>query len=188
VRAEEAGGPAAQPGHDHGHPERQRQPKRRSQPQRRLRPERQNHHEPKLPRLVHPVIAGYHGSATARNALAYAAGMAHRLGRPLLVVYVASSGPHVEQLTGQAAGHPGHTEALERWLLAELGQVTDPAGLNAHVRTRYGHPARELAAIAAELSADALVIGAPKPSWHHGAGSVPGWLARHTRCPTIVVP
>jgi hypothetical protein len=35
------------------------------------------------------------------NALAYAAGMARRLERPLLVVYVTARGAHCEPLTGQ---------------------------------------------------------------------------------------
>jgi nucleotide-binding universal stress UspA family protein len=32
------------------------------------------------------------------------------------------------------------------------------------------------------------VIGAPTRRWHHVAGSVPGWLARHAHCPVMVVP
>ena len=70
----------------------------------------------------------------------------------------------------------------------ELDQVTDPAGLDVHVRTRRGSPPRELAALASEFSADALVIGAPQRFWHHIAGSVSGWLARHADCPVVVVP
>ncbi len=139
-------------------------------------------------RLEHPVIAGYDGSASSRNALAYAAGVSQRLGRPLLVVYVCSSGVYCEPLTGQVVGIPRDTEALERWLLTELDQVTGHADVEVHVRTRRGSPARELAAAAEEFSADALVIGAPKHIWHRVAGSVSGWLARHARCPVIVVP
>src|SRR5580704_10156542 len=52
-------------------------------------------------RLQHPVIAGYDGSESSRNALAYAAGVSQRLGRPLLVVYVCSTGVYCEPLTGQ---------------------------------------------------------------------------------------
>jgi nucleotide-binding universal stress UspA family protein len=86
-------------------------------------------------------------------------------------------------------GVPRDAEALERWLLAELDQVTGPdADVEVHVRTRRGSPARELAAAAEEFNADALVIGAPKHIWHRVAGSVSGWLARHARCPVIVVP
>jgi nucleotide-binding universal stress UspA family protein len=139
-------------------------------------------------RLDHPVIAGYDGSASSRNALAYAAGVSRRLGRPLLVVYVCSSGVYCEPLTGQVVGVPRDAEALERWLLTELDQVTGQADVEVHVRTRRGSPARELAAAAEEFSADALVIGAPRHIWHRIAGSVSGWLARHARCPVIVVP
>ncbi len=139
-------------------------------------------------RLEHPVIAGYDGSASSRNALAYAAGVSQRLSRPLLVVYVCSSGVYCEPLTGQVVGVPRDAEALERWLLAELDQVTGPCDVEVHVRTRRGSPARELAAAAEEFNADALVIGAPKHIWHRVAGSVSGWLARHARCPVIVVP
>jgi nucleotide-binding universal stress UspA family protein len=139
-------------------------------------------------RLEHPVIAGYDGSESSRNALAYAAGVSQRLGRPLLVVYVCSSGVYCEPLTGQVVGVPRDAEALERWLLAELDQVTGHAEIDVHVRTRRGSPARELAAAAEEFNADALVIGAPKHIWHRVAGGVSGWLARHARCPVIVVP
>ena len=67
-------------------------------PERKDRPARQQ--EPVRPpedaaapwRLEHPVVVGYDGSSSARNALAYAAGLARRLGRPLLVVYVANAG------------------------------------------------------------------------------------------------
>src|SRR5690349_10728728 len=138
--------------------------------------------------LEHPVSAGYDCSASSRNALAYAAGVSQRLGRPLLVVYVCSSGVYCEPLTGQVVGVPRDADALERWLLAELDQVTGHTDIDVHVRTRRGSPARELAAAAEEFSADALVIGAPTRIWHRLCGSVSGWLARHASCPVIVVP
>ncbi len=152
------------------------------------RPDRHAEHEVPALALEHPVVAGYDGSASSRNALAYAAGLSRRLGRPLLIVYVCSSGVYCEPLTGQVVGVPRDADALERWLLAELDQVTGHAELDVHVRTRRGSPARELAAAAEEFSADALVIGAPTHIWHRIAGSVSGWLARHARCPVIVVP
>lgn len=171
-----------------GPAQRQRRPERRRQREQ-PRPEEMRSPQQPLPvTLVHPVIAGYDGSTSARNALAYAAGLARRLSRPLLVVYVTSPGVYCEPLTGQVVGLARDTDSLERWLLTELDQVTDPDELEVHVRTRRGSPARELATAASEFSADALVIGAPRHFWHHVAGSVPGWLARHASCPVIVVP
>ena len=127
----------------------------------------------------HPVLAGYDGSASSRNALAYAAGMARRLDRSLVLVYVIP-GISCEPLTGQVIG-AGRDDA-------ELDQVCDRAGLAVSVLTRRGNPARELAAAADEAGADALVVGAPRHRWHQVAGSVSGWLARHAHCPVIVVP
>jgi nucleotide-binding universal stress UspA family protein len=138
--------------------------------------------------LDHPVVAGYDGSDSSRHALAYAAGMSQRLGRPLLVVYVSQPGIFCEPMTGQVIGATRDREETERWLLAELDEVCDRSGIDVRVLTRRGSPARELAAAADESSADALVIGAPGHFWHHVAGSVPGWLARHAHCPVIVVP
>jgi len=71
----------------------------------------------------HPVIVGYDGSPSARNALAYAAGMARRSGRPLLVVHVLPPAVRSDPLTGHAVALPSDLEATERWLLAELDQV-----------------------------------------------------------------
>ncbi len=137
--------------------------------------------------IDHPVVAGYDGWESSRNALAYAAGVSRRLARPLLVVHV-TPGVYCEPLTGQVIGLPRARAETERWLLAELDQVCDRSGIEVCVVTRRGNPARELAAVADHFSADALVIGAPSHRWHQMAGSVPGWLARHAHCPVIVVP
>jgi nucleotide-binding universal stress UspA family protein len=163
------------------------------------RPQRRAHDEEPLPnpdpvdpgpgrQLDHPVVAGYDGSPSSRHALAYAAGLSRRLERPLLVVHVSAPSIYCEPLTGQVIGTPRDRMETERWLLAELDEVCDRAGIEVQVATRRGSPARELAAAADEYSADALVIGAPGHRWHHVAGSVPGWLARHAHCPVIVVP
>lgn len=138
--------------------------------------------------VVHPVVVGYDGSGSARNALAYAAGTARRLSRPLLIVYVTNPGVYCEPLTGQVVAIARDNDSLERWLLTELDLVTDCSELEVHVRTRRGSAARELASIAREFSADALVIGSSRHFWHHLTGSVPGWLAKHACCPVIVVP
>jgi nucleotide-binding universal stress UspA family protein len=136
----------------------------------------------------HPVVVGYDGSAPSRNALAYAAGLARRLGRTLLVAYITSPALFCEPLTGQVIAPVRDSQETHRWLLAELDEVCDRTGLDVCIVTRQGSPARELAAAADEFHADALVIGAPGHVWHQLAGSVPGWLARHAHCPVIVVP
>ena len=137
--------------------------------------------------LDHPVVAGYDGSPSSRNALAYAAGVSRRLARQLVIVHV-TPGVYCEPLTGQVIGAPRARAETERWIRAELHEVCDCTGMEVRVIMRHGNPARELAAAADELSADALVIGAPQQRWHQICGSVTGWLARHAHCPVIVVP
>jgi nucleotide-binding universal stress UspA family protein len=136
----------------------------------------------------HPVVIGYDGSPSSRNALAYAVGLARRLGRPLLVVYVVPFGVYCEPITGQVICAARERGELDSWLLAELEQVCDTEGLEVSVLARRGNAAKELAATADSSSADALVVGAPGHRLHHVAGSTPSWLARHARCPVIVVP
>jgi len=143
---------------------------------------------PSLPEPGHPVVVGYDGSQSSRNALAYAAGLARRLVRPLHVVYVIPFGVYCEPMTGQVICTARERGELERWLLAELDQVCDREGLEVSVIARRGNAARELAAAADISCADALVVGAPGHRLHHVVGSIPSWLARHARCPVIVVP
>jgi nucleotide-binding universal stress UspA family protein len=138
-------------------------------------------------KLDHPVVVGYDGSPSSRNALAYGAGVALRLSRPLVIVHV-TPGVYCEPLTGQVIGAPRARSETERWVRSELAEVCDCDGVDVRVIMRHGNAARELSTAADELSADALVIGAPRQKWHQVAGSVPGWLARHARCPVIVVP
>jgi nucleotide-binding universal stress UspA family protein len=143
---------------------------------------------PGAPDPGHPVVVGYDGSPSSRNALAYAVGLAKRLARPLLIVYVVPFGVYCEPMTGQVICTARERQDLEPWLVAELEQVCDSEGLEVSVMARRGSAAKELAAAADLSCADALVVGAPGQRLHHLVGSIPSWLARHAKCPVIVVP
>lgn len=125
----------------------------------------------------HPVLTGYDGSNASRHALAYAAGMARRLDGWLVVVHVS--------LASCAALVP--LAERMRWLRAEVAGA-GLTGLDIEIVVRVGDPARELLAVTAERKPDAIVIGAPERFLHRFAGSVPAWLARHARCPAVIVP
>lgn len=142
--------------------------------------------EPAYP--AHPVVVGYDGSPSSRNALCYAAGVARRLAQPLLIVYVVPFGVYCEPMTGQVICAARERGELESWLLAEFDQICDRDGLEVSVIARRGNAAKELAATVSSCNADALVVGAPGRRLHHLVGSIPSWLARHAKCPVIVVP
>jgi nucleotide-binding universal stress UspA family protein len=139
-------------------------------------------------RPAHPVVVGYDGSPSSRNALAYAAGLARRIARPLLIVYVVPYGVYCEPMSGQVICAARERGELETWLLAEFDQLCDRDGLEISVMARRGNAAKELAATVCSSNADALVVGAPGRRLHHLVGSIPSWLARRARCPVIIVP
>jgi nucleotide-binding universal stress UspA family protein len=140
--------------------------------------------------VAHPILAGFDGSAASRHALAYAAGMARRLDGYLIVAHVsaaqvaAAGGYSLMPITG---GGAVRDERL-RWLLDELADAADVTGLRVEVLARDGDPARELANVAVQTNADAIVIGAPERLMHRFGGSVPAWLIRHASCPVVIVP
>ncbi len=125
----------------------------------------------------HPILTGYDGSNASRHALAYAAGMARRLDRWLVVVHI---------WRGDGFAFVPLTQRM-RWLREELASA-DLTGLDIEMIVRHGHPARQLRRVTAERNADAIVIGAPHRFLHRFAGSVPSWLARHAGCPAVIVP
>ena len=141
--------------------------------------------------VTHPVLAGYDGSASSRHALAYAAGMARRLDGHLIVVHIsttqiAAAGGY--SLVPLAAAIGVAEEDQLNWLRLELADAADIIGLKVELFDRDGDPARELASMATEKNADAIVIGAPEHLMHRFAGSVPAWLVRHACCPVVIVP
>jgi nucleotide-binding universal stress UspA family protein len=118
----------------------------------------------------HPILTVYDGSAVSKRALAYAAGLARRADRWLVIVRVWRSG--VRQ-----------AERMRR-LRAELAD-TDLGGLDIEIVPRIGDPARELIWTTAEHRADALVIGAPR---RFTPVPMTARVVRRVTCPAVVVP
>ncbi len=118
----------------------------------------------------HPILAVYDGSAASKHALAYAAGLARRTDRWLVIV-------RVWRIELRQAGRM-------RRLRAELAEI-DLRGLDVEIVSRIGDPARELVRAAAERRADALVIGASRRLTR---APMTVRVARRAACPTVVVP
>ena len=118
----------------------------------------------------HPILAVYDGSAASKHALAYAAGLARRADRWLVIIRIWRSG--IRQ-----------AERMRR-LRAELAD-TDLGGLDIEIVARIGDPARELIWATAEHRADALVIGASRRLIR---APMTARVLRHAACPAVVVP
>lgn len=135
------------------------------------------------------IVVGTDGSAAGNDAVRWAAREAARRRMPLRVVHVLDT----ERDTAPLSDFAGNDDALSH----ELAGIVATAGVTAareaapgvDVRPLIltGHPAACL--VAAAENADLLVVG----SHHRGriagprSGSVSRHVARHARCPVIVV-
>ena len=128
----------------------------------------------------HPILASYDGSLPSRHALAYAAGLARRADRWLLIV-------RIWRLGGLAPAPLTRDAQAERirQLRAELAE-TDLTGLDVEIIVRTGDPAAELLKMAADRRADAIVIGSAHR--FRRLAAAPARLVRHACCPAVVVP
>jgi nucleotide-binding universal stress UspA family protein len=137
--------------------------------------------------ITAPILVGYNGSTSSRHALAYAAGMARRMARPLMLAHVQPT-PGRYAIAGQWIPPSEDPAELLDWMHTALTETIGPHGLTVQLVQRNGDAARQLAELASETHADAIVLGAPEHWVHRIIGSVPVWLTRHARCPVIVVP
>lgn len=134
------------------------------------------------------ILVGIDGSRTSVRAGAYAAGLARRQGCPLAVVHVrrASVGNALDVGAGVAvaASQLSLSEDLER----QVRQGAQYAGVTARFYTADGDPFTQLSRLAAELRADAVVVGASESAGHRLVGSLAARLVRAGRWPVTVVP
>jgi nucleotide-binding universal stress UspA family protein len=134
------------------------------------------------------IIAAIDGSDTSLRAGAYAAGLARRQGSRLALLFVHSVG-------GMARSVPGAMPAMaeaNRMTAADLRDTIDAQskrlGVDAVFYEREGSPFGELVALADELRADAVIVGASTQAGHRFVGSLALHLVRAARWPVTVVP
>ncbi|TQS43990.1 universal stress protein [Cryptosporangium phraense] len=140
------------------------------------------------------IVVGIDDSPSALRALAYAAGLARRNGSTLVAVHVRSAGIGWSACAGidatslltQAAYEA--RDAVEATLEAEVGQLASQWGVRVRLVVREGDRLRELAAVADDHHADALIVGASARLGSRLAGSLAVRLVRQRNWPVTIVP
>lgn len=133
------------------------------------------------------ILAGIDGSDSSWKAAAYAAGLSRRQGSLLVLVYVQPIATAGWGQAGISLVETGKEIADE--LLAYIEKSTAHTDVPRwEFRTATGDPYNGIVAVAEELRADAIVVGASEHAGHRMFGSVAVRLVKAGRWPVTVVP
>ncbi len=134
------------------------------------------------------IVAAVDGSETSLRAAAYAAGLARRQHAEIAFVFVHTLGTFANTVPGAvSAVQEANRETsnnLRELMESNLGRL----GVSASFHERHGNPFTEIVALADELRADAVIVGASTQAGHRVAGSLALHLVRAARWPVTVVP
>ena len=134
------------------------------------------------------ILVGVDGSRTSLRAAAYAAGLARRQGCRLMAVYVSKMPPGAGAAPGGAAAMNETFDQVADELKQLMSTRVAELDIAAEFRQVCGDPMTELTRIAAEVQADALVVGASEHLGHRVVGSLAARLVRAGKWPVTVVP
>jgi nucleotide-binding universal stress UspA family protein len=134
------------------------------------------------------IVVGVDGSPTSMRAGAYAAGLARRQNSRIVAVHVTST-PMLSGMVPSASGaiEQGLEDVAEE-VRREVEAAVEYMQMSADYRAVRGDPFTELARIADEVRADAVVVGASTQAGHRLIGSLAVRLVRAGRWPVTVVP
>jgi nucleotide-binding universal stress UspA family protein len=135
------------------------------------------------------VLVGVDGSTTSLRAATYACGLARRERCRLVMVHVVTATSCWGWAALGAADVAQQTrDDVEAEIRAEIRALTEDCPGPITYISLIGHPTWGLSAIADEIRADMVVVGASR-GWHRWCGgSVATRLIRLSRWPVIVVP
>jgi nucleotide-binding universal stress UspA family protein len=131
------------------------------------------------------VLTGYDRTDGSSHALAYAAGLAARVGARLVVLNVNEP----LALDGATGALPCVEKAAGVEEIAnEVQPIVAACGGKCEVVVAVGDPASVIERIAGDVHADLIVVGQSRHRWMHPLGSVPARLAYHAVHPVLIVP
>jgi nucleotide-binding universal stress UspA family protein len=134
------------------------------------------------------IIVAVDGSPTSLRAGAYAAGLARRQGSRLLAVHVVHPPSTVNLLPALTAMAVQAADEVAEDLRAQVAAAMTDRGIEVDFLAVHGDPFTELARVAGEQRADAVVVGASTHTGHRLIGSLAVRLVRAGRWPVTVVP
>ncbi|MFI0979556.1 universal stress protein [Streptomyces sp. NPDC021093] len=140
------------------------------------------------PAFRHGVVVGFDGSTSSERALAYAIGMARRLGQGLIIVHVANRLPTTVWAGCEPPVFVDVPDHRTEVLGLELACADYLAEVPWILVERGGDICHELEEVGREYEADAIVVGSTQGIVGRLFGSVAGRLAKRAQRPVVVIP
>ncbi|WP_433547591.1 universal stress protein [Streptomyces sp. CA-294286] len=140
------------------------------------------------PAFRHGVVVGFDGSTSSERALAYAIGMARRLGQGLIIVHVANRLPTTVWAGCEPPVFVDVPDHRTEVLGLELACADYLAEVPWILVERGGDICHELEEVGREYEADAIVVGSTHGLVGRLFGSVAGRLAKRAQRPVVVIP
>jgi nucleotide-binding universal stress UspA family protein len=134
------------------------------------------------------ILVGVDGSPSSIRARAYAVGMAHRQHARLIAVHVRPAYSSADLVPEAAEVTRRARDDLVDQLRRDISEAATYDRQQIEFWVRDGDPLRQLLAVAKQLTADALVVGASTQAGHRLIGSLASRLVRSRRIPVTVVP
>ena len=137
------------------------------------------------------ILVGVDDSVTAARAAWYAAGLARRQRARVVAVYVETTGAVALAAPMDASVVAAEYEAGEeiaKQLAGRAEEIGRELGISVTFITARGDAFHEIARIAKETRADAIVVGASLKAGHRLLGSLAVRLVRAGKWPVTVVP
>jgi nucleotide-binding universal stress UspA family protein len=137
------------------------------------------------------ILVGVDDSTTSVRAAWYAAGLARRQHARVAAVYVAPAASLAAAAPGggtiMEAQHTAHRQLADD-MRRRAAEVARELGITVEFIAAEGDPFTEIRRIAAEIRADAIVVGASAQAGHRLVGSLAVRLVKAGRWPVTVVP
>jgi nucleotide-binding universal stress UspA family protein len=137
------------------------------------------------------ILVGVDESVTASRAAAYAVGLARRQSARVVVVYVEPNATLILSNPAGASVYAAQNEAhseIAKELSATMDRAARELGISLTFVTAQGDAFHEIARIADETRADAIVVGASLKAGHRLLGSIAVRLVKAGKWPVTVVP
>lgn len=137
------------------------------------------------------ILVGVDDSVTAARAAWYAAGLARRQHARVVAVYVEPIGSVTLAAPVDAnviAAEYAARDEIAKELAARAEEVGRELGISIKFITAHGDAFHEIARVAEETRADAIIVGASLKAGHRLLGSIAVRLVRAGKWPVTVVP